>query len=118
MSEHKDLDQSYEEESSYDILTLLDEEGEEHQFELIDTIELDGQEYHALIPIFEDPDDFLQDSGDLVIMRSTDVDGELFLDTIEDDDEYEQVSEIFIERLSDDFDIMEEFDETFDEELD
>ena len=87
-----------------DLLTLVDEEGKEHEFEIIDTAEMDGSEYVALIPVFGDEEDALQDSGELVILKVTEEDGEEVLDAIEDDDEFDKVGAVFKERLKGTFD--------------
>ena len=39
--------------------TLTDEEGNESKFELIGKIELDGNEYVALLPVGEDSEEFV-----------------------------------------------------------
>ena len=91
-----------------DILTLTSDDGEEFHFELVDRAEVDGTEYVALIPLpdeddEEDPDD--DADGELVFMKVI-MDGEEeFLESIEDDDEFERISEFFTERLSEFFDI-------------
>ena len=46
-----------------DLLTLLDEDGNEHQFEVADTMEYEGEEYMALVPVFDDPEDLLEGTG-------------------------------------------------------
>lgn len=118
MSEHIENHEHDEEEidAEYDLITLVDDEGEEHDFEMVDALVHGDTEYCALIPIFDDAEEFLQDSAALVIMRiEEENDGEVFLETIEDDDEYDQVSALFVERLSDDFDILEEYDEDFED---
>ena len=93
-----------------DLITLTDEEGEEHTFELVDTMEKDGVSYVALLTANDDSDDFLQDDGNLMIMSVLEEDGEEILSLIEDDDEFDEISEIFMERLSDryEFDELEE----------
>ncbi|MCL2539131.1 MAG: DUF1292 domain-containing protein [Oscillospiraceae bacterium] len=95
-----------------DLITLTDEDGEEHTFELVDTLERNSQSYVALIPDSEDPEDALQDDGSLVIMKIVEEDGEEILELIEDDEEFEDISNIFMDRLSDLF----EFDDFEDEE--
>ena len=94
-----------------DLISLLDEEGHEHQFEIVDAVELEDQEYLALVPVFDDPFDSLEDSGQLVILRISeeeDDSGEQFLEAIEDEDEYNRVAQLFMERLSDEFDFEDE----------
>ncbi len=94
-----------------DLISLLDEECHEHQFEIVDAVELEDQEYLALVPVFDDPSDSLEDSGQLVILRISeeeDDSGEQFLEAIEDEDEYNRVAQLFMERLSDEFDFEDE----------
>ncbi len=83
-----------------DIYTLVDEDGEEHQFEMLDEMEIDGQTYFALIPYFEDPDESLSGDGDLIVLKSEIVDGEEMMASIDDDDEYEKVGNIFLDKLA------------------
>ena len=91
-----------------DIITMEDDEGKEYTFEVLDAIETDIGRYLALLPIYDDPQKMLDDSGELVIVKSFVEDGEEYFDEIEDDDEYETVSEAFIERLRDFFEIDEQ----------
>jgi len=87
-----------------DLLTLVDEEGIEHEFEVIDTAEVLGSEYVALVPVFDSEDDALQDSGELIILKVVEEDGEEVLEAVEDDDEFDKVGAVFKERLKDSFD--------------
>jgi uncharacterized protein YrzB (UPF0473 family) len=91
-----------------DLMTLVDEDGVEHQFEVADSAELDGKTYMALIPVFEDPEELLEDSGELVILRVEEEDGEEFLEIIEDEAEFDKVGDFFMDRLSDSFDFTED----------
>jgi uncharacterized protein YrzB (UPF0473 family) len=91
-----------------DLMTLVDEEGIEHQFEVADSAELDGKNYVALIPVFDDPEEMLEDSGELVILRVEEEDGEEVLDIIEDEAEFDKVGDFFMERLKDTFDFAED----------
>lgn len=94
-----------------DLITLTDEDGKEHSFELVDTIEHKDTMYVALIAGPDDPE-MLDGDGNLVIMKAvTDENGEEFLELIEDDNEFEEVSEMFMERLSDLYDFEELEDE-------
>ena len=91
-----------------DIVTLSDDDGKEYTFEVIDAIESDEGRYLAMLPVFDDPKDMLQDSGELVIVKVGEENGEEYFFEIEDDDEYEFVADTFIERLQDFFEIAEE----------
>ena len=96
-----------------DIYTLVDEEGNEQAFELLDVMELEDDRYFALIPYYENPEESLEDDGDLVILKSEMVDDEEMMATIEDDEEYERIGSIFLERLDNMFD--DEFDHNVEE---
>ena len=84
-----------------DIYTLIDEEGIEQTFELLDVMEIDDDRYFALIPFFEEPEETLDDDGDLIILKSQiDDDGQEMMISIDNDDEYQRVGEIFLDKLS------------------
>ena len=92
-----------------DILTLVDEDGTEHEFEVIDSLVTDNNEYFALIPT-ETAENVGSDDGELVILKVVEDNGEEFLEPIEDDDEFNEISEVFMDRLEEyyDFDTDEE----------
>ena len=85
-----------------DLYTLVDEEGVEQTFELMDTYETDeGELYYALVPYYENPEDMVEADTELVILRSEeDENGEETLASIDDDAEYERIGQIFMDRLS------------------
>jgi len=91
-----------------DIFTLIDEEGNEQAFELLDVLEVEDNRYFALIPYYENPEESLEDDGDLIVLKSEIVDGEELMASIEDDEEYERIGALFLERLDKMFD--EEFE--------
>ena len=99
-----------------DIYTLLDENGEEQTFELLDTLEEDGNVYYALVPVYDNPEDSITGDAELVVLKLEDPNDEETLITIEDDDEYERIGNIFLDRLENYYDgEEEEFDpEAFD----
>jgi len=89
-----------------DILSLVDEDGVEHSFELIDSLDVDDKSYVALIPVVDD-DSLENDDGELIILRIIEEDGQEFLEAIEDEDEFNEISAMFMERLEDFYDIEE-----------
>ena len=97
------MNQDYEEQGA-NLMTLLDEEGNEHTFEVADTLEEGDEQYVALIPVFDDPAGMLEDSGELVILKTVEEDGEAFLEPIEDEAEFDSNSDIFMKRLEDLYD--------------
>ena len=90
-----------------DIVSLTDDDGNEYTFEVLDAIESEDGRYLAMLPIHETADEMLEDSGELVIVKEGEEDGEFFYYSIEDDDEYDFVADAFIERLQDMFEIDE-----------
>lgn len=83
-----------------EIFTLTDEDGNEHEFELMDIMEQDGQVYYGLIPYNEDPEAMIEDDTELVILKVGEENGEEFLTTIDDDDEYDRIGQLFLDRIS------------------
>lgn len=95
-----------------DIITVVDDDGAEHEFEVLDRIETDDdQKYVAIVPVFDSGEDMLNDDGELIILRVTETDNENILEPIEDDDEFDEIAGIFQERLSEYFDFNEEENE-------
>ena len=91
-----------------DIVSVVDEDGVEHTFEELDRIETDDARYVALLPVYDEAEDILDDNGELIILKVNEEDGETYLEPIEDEDEFNEIGSIFEERLSDLFDIHEE----------
>ncbi len=104
MAENKNINEDY----NPDIITLCDDDGKEYTFEVLDAIETDEARYLALLPVYEDPQKILDDSGELVIVKVDEEEGEEFFSEIEDDDEYETIADAFIDRLQNAFEIEEE----------
>lgn len=95
-----------------DILTVIDDDGNEQQFEVLDRIETDeDKRYVAIVPYYEDVADILQDDGELIILRVIEDEDENILEPIEDEDEFDEIAAIFEERLSEFYDFDGEEDE-------
>ena len=85
------------------IISVVDEEGEEHIFEELDILEIDDKEYVALLPVYDD--EVVDEDGELIILiRNYDKNDEIYLEPIEDEDEFMRVGKMFEERLADMFD--------------
>ena len=92
-----------------DLYTLVDEEGNEKLFEMVDMMEENGQVYFALIPHIENPEELLEGEVELVVLcAKNDEDGNEILVPIESDEEYERIAQIFIDRLDEEYDDEEE----------
>ncbi|NLV51443.1 MAG: DUF1292 domain-containing protein [Clostridiales bacterium] len=88
------------EEYGSDFITITDEEGNEYELEHLDTIEVGDDLYMAFLPA-DTPTDS-EEPEEMIILKVVEVDGEQMFETIDDDDELEQVYEIFMEQLFDD----------------
>ena len=75
------------------IITMIDEDGEKVDFELIEIIELDGNKYALLAPI--------GDEDDAYVYKIEEVDGKPQYIAVDDEEEFEKV--------------LEEYESTFDE---
>lgn len=95
------------EEYGNNIVSVLDDEGNEHQFELLDAIETDEGRYVALLPIYTEAEAAIEDDGELVILEVVNDNGDDLLVPIEDDDMFETIAEAFEERLSEYYEINE-----------
>lgn len=76
-------------------IVLVDEDGEEHEFALIDVIEVDGGEYAILAPL----DAEKEESEAIILKVGKDDNGEDILYDIEDDDEWEKVADTWQEMI-------------------
>lgn len=90
-------------ENEVEIYTLQDEEGTEHEFELIGTCEKNGVRYYALIPAEENDKD--DEFCEYVILKGVpEEDGSESLVSIDDDDEFDDVADYFDDLFSEDID--------------
>lgn len=96
-------------EMAADLYTLVDEEGVEQTFEMIDVLEINDERYYALVPYYEDPSKMVESDDELVILKSEfDENNEEILASIDDDAEYEKIGNMFLERLKDMYEEEEE----------
>lgn len=104
---NEELNEGYESEG--ELYTLVDEDGNEKVFELVDILEEDEKVYFALIPHIEQPEELLTGEVELVVLKvSEGEDGGDILEPIESDEEYERIANIFIDRLDAELDEDEE----------
>jgi uncharacterized protein YrzB (UPF0473 family) len=77
-----------------EVITLLDEDGAEHDFMVIDIIEVDDAEYAILLPVEENSDE-------AIILKIIDDDegNELLID-IDEDEEWEKVADAWDEKAA------------------
>lgn len=77
-----------------EVITLIDEEGAEIDFTVIDIIEVDGFEYAILLPVEEESDEAI-----ILKIISGDDGNELLVD-IEEDEEWEKVADAWEEKVA------------------
>jgi len=98
-------DHGHDHEEEYQQMFLSLENGEELACFVLGVFDIDGEEYIALVP---------EDDETVFLYRYAEEDGEPVLTNIDDDKEFELVSEAFRELFSDDDE--DEFEEEEDEE--
>ena len=90
-----------------DFITVTDEDGNEFELELVDTLEHNGVTYYAMFPAVDadeetgEPKDVDADDEEygLVIMKAIEENGEELLSTLDSDEELDEVYELFMERF-------------------
>ena len=94
------------EEGLDNIIVLNDENGEEVEFEFLDLIELDGEEYVVLLPVEED----LEEAGEVVILKVEDTESEEEESyvSVDDEDTLNKVFDIFKEKFKDEFNFIDD----------
>ncbi len=110
MSENENLNQNPEEnlnegEELDNILVLNDEEGNEVEFEFLDLIEYEGEEYVVLLPVEEES----EEPGEVVILKLEDTESEDEESYVSVDDEatLNKIFEIFKEKFEDEFNFVD-----------
>ena len=91
------------EEYQPDLMTLEDEDGNEVTFEVIDALDHKGVHYLAVVEYPENEED-AEDAQLVILSVGEDDEGE-YLDVVEDDETLLEVSKLFEQRLSDDYEI-------------
>ena len=87
------------------IIILNDEEGNEAEFEFLDLIEYEGEEYVVLLPVEES-----EDAGEVVILKLEDTeseDEESYV-SVDDEETLNQVFDIFKEKFKGEFNFADD----------
>ena len=90
-----------------DFITVTDEDGNDFELELVDTLEHKGVTYYAMFPAVEEdeatgePRDVDADDEEygLVIMKGIQENGEELLSTLDSDEELDEMYELVMERF-------------------
>ena len=97
-----------EDEELDNIIRLNDEDGNEVQFEFLDLVELDNEEYVVLLPVTDEGE---EEAGDVAILKLEDTDDESEEESyigIEDEEILNKVFSIFKEKYKDEFNFVDE----------
>ncbi len=89
------------EEETFDIVVLNDDEGNEHEFMHLASLEVEGSTYFVLLPVEETEDDDEEEAEAIILKLGKDENGEDMLMDIEDDEEWEKVADAWEEMEED-----------------
>lgn len=79
-----------------DFITIVDEDGQEYELEVLSELEYDGNTYLAVIPAGESAEEY---QLEVSILKSTEEDGEPILSAIEDEAELQAVYDLIMDSL-------------------
>lgn len=99
------MDKEMEQEFEANLISLIDDNGDEYEFEILDEIDFEDSHYLALMPLFELPDGDAEET--YMIFEAIEDGDEPQLVEVEDDDLLDKLAEIF-EKHFDEFDELEE----------
>ena len=89
-----------------DIISVNDEDGNEILFELLERYETDEDVYVAITEYRDDDEDIVEADFEVIILKVvTDDNGDEYLEEIQDEMEYEQVSDILMSKVEEKFDV-------------
>lgn len=88
-----------------DIISVNDEDGNEILFELLERYETDEDVYVAITRYYETDEEIVEGDYEVIILKVENDGDEEFLVEIEDEVEYEQVSDILMQMVEDKYDV-------------
>ena len=89
-----------------DIISVNDEDGNEILFELLERYETDEDVYVAITEYRDDDEEIVEADFEVIILKVvTDDNGDEYLEEIQDEMEYEQVSDILMSKVEEKFDV-------------
>ena len=79
-----------------DFITIVDEDGQEYELEVLSTLEYNGETYMAVVPAGDSTEEI---QLEVSILKSVEEDGEPILCAIEDEAELEAVYNLIMDSL-------------------
>ena len=83
-----------------DFITIVDDDGQEFELEVLDSMDYNGESYVAFLPANMDESD--PDYGIIILRSVLDENGDGLFESIDDDDQLQDVYEHFMVLLFDD----------------
>lgn len=90
------------EEYGNDFITIIDDDGQEFELEVLDSMDYNGESYVAFLPADMDEDD--PDYGMIILRSVLDENGDELFESIDDEEQLQDVYEHFMVLLFDDED--------------
>lgn len=88
-----------------DIISVTDEDGNEILFELLERYENDNGVYVAITEYRDDAEDIVEADYEVIILKVAEENGDEYLEEIEEEAEYNEVSEILMNKIEQQYDV-------------
>lgn len=88
-----------------DIISVNDEDGNEILFELLERYETDDDVYVAITRYYETDEEIVEGDYEVIILKVVNDDGEEYLAEIEDEIEFEQISDILMAKVEEKYEV-------------
>ena len=88
-----------------DIISVTDDDGNEILFELLERYENDNGVYVAITEYRDDAEDIVETDYEVIILKVAEENGDEYLEEIEDEAEYNEVSEILMNKIEQQYDV-------------
>lgn len=88
-----------------DIISVTDENGDEILFELLERYESDNGVYVAITEYKDEGEEVVDGDYEVIILKVVDDGDDEYLEEIEDEDEYNKVSDILMKMVEEQYDV-------------
>lgn len=88
-----------------DIISVTDDNGDEILFELLERYENGGNTYVAITEYRDDAEEIVEADYEVLILKVLEDDGNEYLSEIENEDEFNQVSEVLMKMVEEKFEV-------------
>jgi len=88
-----------------DIISVTDDNGDEILFELLERYENGGNTYVAITEYRDDAEEIVEADYEVLILKVLEDDGNEYLSEIENEDEFNEVSEVLMKMVEEKFEV-------------